>query len=80
MSLFEKPLKIFSQKPKSWSQPCKNMLKKQTQPYILSQPEKRVKINKTIANTGNLETNSPDVIKSITTHPQKRLDRSYNLS
>lgn len=35
-------------------QPCKDMLGKQIQPDILSQPEKRVKMNETIANTGNL--------------------------
>lgn len=40
------------------------MLKKQTQPNILSQLKKKVKINKTDTNIDNLKANNLEIIQS----------------
>lgn len=58
----EKPLKILPGKPKPWSQPCNDVLEKQTQPNILSQPKKRVRINEIVANASNLKVNDLEVV------------------
>lgn len=79
MLLLEKLLKISLKKPKPWSQPCKNVLGKQTQPDILSQSKKKVKMNKTAANAGNLEANNSEIVQNIITTLQIRLDESHNL-
>lgn len=56
------------------------MLKKQTQPDILSQPEKRVRMNETFANISNLKVNGLKIIQSMTTASPMRLDEAHNLS
>lgn len=54
------------------------MLKKQTQLNILSWPEKKVKINKTIVNKNNLKANGLKVIWCIIIALQIRLDKFHN--
>lgn len=54
------------------------MLGKRTQLDILSQHEKRVRINETIANTGDLEVNGLEVVQNMTTASRMRLDEFYN--
>lgn len=79
MPLFKKPLKISLKEPKLCDQSPKNILKKRTQLDILSQPKKRVRINNIIANIGNLEVNCLEVVQSMTTALQIRLDEFYNI-
>lgn len=52
------------------------MLEKQTQQSILDQSEKRVRMNDTVTNTGDLETDGLKVVQSLTMALQMRLDKS----
>lgn len=58
----KKFLKILSEEPKPWGRLCKDVLEKRTQLDTLSQPKKRVKINETTIDAGNLEANHSKVI------------------
>lgn len=79
MPLLEQPLKILLGKPKPCDQLCKNVLEKWIQPDILSQPEKRVRINMIVAKTSDLELNSLEFIQSMTIALRMRLNKSHNL-
>lgn len=57
-----KLLKISPGEPKSCGRPSKNILEKQTQPNILSQPKKKLKINTTVADINNLKVDNLEVI------------------
>lgn len=73
--LSKKSLKISSKELSPCDQSRKNVLEKRTQPDKLNQLKKRVRINEI---TANLEVNSLEVIKSMTTALQMKLNKSYD--
>lgn len=72
-------LKMLSKKPKSCSQPRKNIPGKQTQTNVLNQSEKRVKINDSVINIKNLEVDGLEVVQNLTTALRLKLDESQDL-
>lgn len=72
-------MKILQKEPRLYGQPCKNVLKKRTQPNILNWFKKKDRINEIVANAGDLEVKDLEVIQNMTITSWIRLDKSYNL-
>lgn len=67
MPPLEKFLKTLPGETKPCSQLHKDVIEKEIKIYAMNQPEKRVKMNDTLADIGDIELYSHDVVQSLIT-------------